>query len=212
MKTEVPGPKTKKLLQELESMQQAGSVQLFADYDKCIADWPEKLRNVLLSVAPSGLNNIATMMCGSCSNENAYKAVFMRYRTTQRGGATTFTPEELESCMLNQAPGSPNMSILSFEGSFHGRTFGALSTTRSKPIHKLDCPAFDWPVAPFPRYKYPLNENQRENLEEDNKCLEQVADTIEKYNAKGNPVAGIVVEPIQSEGGDHEASPDAAWR
>lgn len=35
-----------------------------------------------------------------------------------------------------------------------------------------------------------------------------MADTIEKYNAKGNPVAGVIVEPIQSEGGDHEASPE----
>ena len=36
---------------------------------------------------------------------------------------------------------SPNLSILSFEGSFHGRTFATLSTTRSKELHKLDIPA-----------------------------------------------------------------------
>lgn len=30
---------------------------------------------------------------------------------------------------------------------------------------------------------------------------------IEKYNKAGKPVAGIVVEPIQSEGGDHHGSP-----
>lgn len=35
-----------------------------------------------------------------------------------------------------------------------------------------------------------------------------MADLIEKYKKKGNPVAGIVVEPIQSEGGDNEASPE----
>jgi 4-aminobutyrate aminotransferase / (S)-3-amino-2-methylpropionate transaminase len=37
--------------------------------------------------------------------------------------------------------------------------------------------------------------------------LEQVEHLIEKYKAAGNPVAGIIVEPIQSEGGDYEASP-----
>jgi len=34
-----------------------------------------------------------------------------------------------------------------------------------------------------------------------------VEELIEKWEKKGNPVAGIVVEPIQSEGGDNHASP-----
>lgn len=78
-------------------------------------DWPEKLRNVLLAVAPKGLNHISTMMCGSCSNENAYKAVLIWYRTKERGGKIDFTPEEINSCMLNQPPGAPNLSIMSFK-------------------------------------------------------------------------------------------------
>lgn len=115
------------------------------------ADWNSMLKNVLLGVAPKGLDQITTMACGSCSNENAYKAIFMLYRQKQRGG--DFTPEEISSCMINQAPGSPDLSILSFHGAFHGRTMGVLSTTHSKAIHKLDVPAFDWPIASFPIYK-----------------------------------------------------------
>ena len=45
------------------------------------------------------------------------------------------------------------MSVLSFHGGFHGRAAASLSCTHSKPIHKLDVPLFDWPVADFPRYK-----------------------------------------------------------
>ena len=59
-------------------------------------------------------------------------------------------------------------------GGFHGRCFGSLSTTHSSAIHKLDVAAFDWPVAPFPRLRYPLEEFERENRQEEEKCLEQV--------------------------------------
>lgn len=79
------------------------------------ADWPAKLRNVLLSVAPDKLSNVHTMMCGSCSNENAYKMVCFWYRTKERGGSIEFTEEEINSCMINQPPGSPHLSIMSFE-------------------------------------------------------------------------------------------------
>lgn len=108
--------------------------------------------------------------------------------------------------MVNQAPGSANLSILSFKGSFHGRTFGALACTHSKPIHKLDIPAFDWPMAPFPLYQYPLNEHERENRAVDDQCLAETEDLIEKFKKNGKPVAGLIVEPIQGEGGDNRAS------
>lgn len=35
----------------------------------------------------------------------------------------------------------------------------------------------------------------------------QVEELIEKWEKKGNPVAGIIIEPIQAEGGDNHASP-----
>lgn len=110
--------------------------------------------------------------------------------------------------MVNSPPGSPNLSILSFHGAFHGRTLGALATTHSKAIHKIDVPSFDWPIASFPKYKYPLEENVRENKAEDERCLAEVEELIVKYNKQGRNVAGIIVEPIQSEGGDNEASPE----
>lgn len=66
----------------------------------------------------------------------------------------------------------------------------------------------DWPYAHFPHYKYPLEEHKKENQAEDKKCLEEVQDLIEKWNRKGWPVAGVVVEPIQAEGGDRHASPE----
>ncbi|CAB1350282.1 unnamed protein product, partial [Coregonus sp. 'balchen'] len=106
-------------------------------------------------------------------------------------------PEKLAESLLS-SPGCPDLSILSFMGGFHGRTMGCLATTHSKAIHKLDVPSFDWPIAPFPKLKYPLEEFTRENAQEEARCLEE----------KGRPVAGIVIEPIQAEGGDNHATPD----
>jgi 4-aminobutyrate aminotransferase/(S)-3-amino-2-methylpropionate transaminase len=96
--------------------------------------------------------------------------------------------------MENKAPGSPDLAILSFKSGFHGRLFGSLSATRSKAIHKaraksiclsvairsrlnllrtlqIDIPAFDWPAAPFPNIKYPLDANEAHNKAEEKRCL-----------------------------------------
>lgn len=135
-------------------------------------------------MSPPGLNCLTTMMCGSCSNENAFKNMFLWYAEKKRHGAP-FTPEEMETCMMNQSPGSPRYSILSFKGAFHGRTLGSLSTTHSKYIHKIDVPAFDWPIASFPVYKYPLEENVKENEREDERCLAEVGKNPKKKKSNG---------------------------
>ena len=119
-----------------------------------------------------------------------------------------WTPQEMQDCVMNKGPACPDYSILSFKGAFHGRTIGVLATTHSKPIHKMDVPTLDWPIASFPRYKYPLEENVAYNAEQDRVCLQEVEQLIDVYAAeKKRPVVGIVVEPIQSEGGDNHASP-----
>ncbi|RMZ67172.1 4-aminobutyrate aminotransferase [Pyrenophora seminiperda CCB06] len=137
-------------------------------------DWADILETGILTVAPKGLNQVFTAQAGSDANELAYKAAFMWKRQQQRGGADAeFSAEDISSSMNNKSPGAPDMSILSFKTGFHGRLFGSLSTTRSKPIHKLDIPAFDWPQAPFPVLKYPLHEHEAENAAEEKRCLDE---------------------------------------
>ncbi|KAF1990588.1 4-aminobutyrate aminotransferase [Aulographum hederae CBS 113979] len=168
-------------------------------------DWAEILETGILRVAPKGLNQVFTGTTGSDANELAYKAAFMWKRQQERGGASAdFTTEEMSSAMNNQSPGSPALSILSFKSGFHGRLFGSLSTTRSKPIHKLDIPSFNWPQAPFPMLKYPLEAHHSENAAEEARCLAATEEIITTWPL---PPAAIVVEPVQSEGGDNHASP-----
>ena len=106
-----------------------------------------------MSIAPKGMDQIYPMMCGTCSNENAIKLMFMKYMDKQRDGRIDFTQEELETTMRHEAPGSPKLSVLAFKGGFHGRTVGLLSCSNSRAIHGIDIPTIAWPKADFPRYQ-----------------------------------------------------------
>lgn len=171
-------------------------------------DWVSRVQNSMLAVAPEGLDQVFPMMCGTCANENGIKMMFMRYMHRQRNGRAEFNAEELSSVLKHEAPGSPKLSILAFKGGFHGRSVGLLSCSNSRPIQGVDIPTLAWPKADFPKYKYPLEENERENKAEDARCLTMVEELVEQATKDGAPVAGIISEPIQSEGGDNHASPE----
>ncbi|KAK3375091.1 aminotransferase class-III-domain-containing protein [Podospora didyma] len=261
IKTQIPGPKAKAQIAELDEVFDTRSLNMLTDYEKSSGnyiadpdgnvlldvyaqiasipigynnpvlrkaaqgdeminglinrpalgnfppnDWANVLKTGILKVAPKGLNQVFTAMAGSDANETAYKAAFMWRRQHERGGHhVEFTEAEMASAMRNELPaGSSELSIMSFKTAFHGRLFGSLSTTRSKPIHKLDIPAFDWPQATFPLLKYPLDQHAEENAAAEAASLKEVEDIILNYRV---PPCAVVVEPIQSEGGDNHASP-----
>jgi len=156
-----------------------------------------------MKVAPEGLNRISPMMCGTCAVEGAIKTACAVFMQKKRGDRVDFNELELTSCMTNESPGAPNIGVLSFNGGFHGRLFGALSATRTKPVHKVDFPAFDWPAANAPEYKYPLEDNEAYNKAQDDSSLAHVVEMINLYkNEKGIETAAVILEPIMSEGGD----------
>lgn len=170
-------------------------------------DFVNDIKTSLLSVAPPGLQQVQTMACGSCSVENAMKAAFMAFRRRERAGSDV-TDEEKVTSLTNMAPGAPHIAALSFKGGFHGRTMGALACTHTKWVHKLDIPAPAWPIAPFPRLQYPLDQFVRENKEEESRCLAEIEDIVHTSSASGTPVACVVIEAMQCEGGDNYASPE----
>merc|ERR1719162_920406 len=172
-------------------------------------EWPQIVQEAFMSIAPKGLTKVQTMLCGSSANENAFKAAFFWFREKERAkaGVKGFTAEDHESCMNNQSPGSANhLSIMSFHGGFHGRTMAALTCTHSKAVHKLDVPAFDWPTAPFPLLSYPLEAHADSNQAEEKRCLDEVRRLAQLRIDEGRPVAGLIIEPVLSEGGDLHAS------
>lgn len=49
---------------------------------------------------------------------------------------------------------------------------------------QVDIPAFDWPIAKFPRYKYPLAQNKDYNDAQDKECLRDVEQKIVEWKKK----------------------------
>lgn len=165
-------------------------------------EWVDVIEDGLMSVAPKGLSRVVTVTTGSEAVENALKAAFMRHMKRRRGGAG-WSDADLRGTMVNDQPGVNALKVISFEGGFHGRSLGALSATRSKAIHKLDVPAFDWPVVAFPANRWPLDEHAAANQEAESRAIADVADVIRKHP---DQIAALIVEPIQGEGGDRHAS------
>ena len=165
------------------------------DYVRC-------LERSLAHITPAGMDGILTVTTGAEALENAFKIAFLEVMRRRRGGPPS--TEEQEASMLNAQTEANALKILSFEGAFHGRSLGALSATRSKAIHKVDFPAFDWPVAPVPANTFPLAAHAEENERREAESLAKVEQLLV---AAAGTIAGIVVEPIQGEGGDRHASP-----
>jgi len=76
-----------------------------------------------------------------------------------------------------------------------------MSMTNTDPIKTNYYPKFSWPRITNPAIRFPLNEA---NLAEV-KRLEAVAIQEIKQAIRDNPddIAGLIIEPIQAEGGDH---------
>lgn len=56
--------------------------------------------------------------------------------------------------------------------------------------------------------KYPLEDHVAENKAEEARCLDQVRSIIHQRREEGRPVAGMIIEPVQAEGGDRSATDD----
>jgi 4-aminobutyrate aminotransferase/(S)-3-amino-2-methylpropionate transaminase len=166
-------------------------------------EWVDLVEGPLMRCAPRGHDRVMTVTTGAEAVENALKAAFV-WKARRRRGDRAWSNDELAAVMQNHQPGINELKVLSFEGGFHGRTLGALSATRSKAIHKLDFPAFDWPVVAFPANRFPLAEHVDENRAVEARVLALVEDALKK---SAGTVAAIIIEPVQGEGGDRHASP-----
>jgi L-lysine 6-transaminase len=90
--------------------------------------------------------------------------------------------------------------ILHFRHAFHGRSGYTMSLTNTDPNKVALFPKFDWPRVDSPKITFPLDDHLDEVLKAEEKTLDQINGFIKK---DGKDIAGIIIEPIQGEGGDN---------
>ncbi|MCI0403474.1 MAG: aminotransferase class III-fold pyridoxal phosphate-dependent enzyme, partial [Acidobacteria bacterium] len=94
---------------------------------------------------------------------------------------------------------------IAFLGAFHGRTYGAMSLSGSKLVHRR---GFSPLVPDIHHAPYPRGCKQCYGGIKGCACVQQIEDTILKRVAPPEEVAAVFVEPIQGEGGYHVPPPD----
>lgn len=95
--------------------------------------------------------------------------------------------------------GRPN--VIAFFGSFHGRTYGAMSLSASKLVHRKR-------FGPLVPHIHHVNYPRDCVTEADSQAyLKQIEQTVFKRTASPDEVAAIFIEPVQGEGGYYPAPP-----
>lgn len=91
--------------------------------------------------------------------------------------------------------------VLHFEKAFHGRTGYTLSLTNTLPDKTKWFAKFDWPRVSVPIVKFPLkDEHLQTAIESEQFSITQIKQAFADHK---DDICAIIVEPIQSEGGDN---------
>ena len=91
--------------------------------------------------------------------------------------------------------------VLHFEKAFHGRTGYTLSLTNTSPDKTKWFAKFDWPRVTVPTVTYPLeNDNLAHAVHTEEVSIAQIK---QAFAENKDDICAIIIEPIQSEGGDN---------
>ena len=91
--------------------------------------------------------------------------------------------------------------VLHFEKAFHGRSGYTLSLTNTLPDKTKWFAKFDWPRVSVPTVKYPLQgDNLNLAIQTEELSIAQVKQAFAEHK---DEICAIIIEPIQSEGGDN---------
>lgn len=148
-------------------------------YTSFFAEFVETFRTKALG---PGMKHLFFVDGGALAVENALKAAFdWKTRKNMAGGRVT-----------------KDLSVIHFTHAFHGRSGYTLSLTNTSDPRKTQYfPKFDWPRISSPAVDF---DNPGAVVEHERRALYEIDEVYARDGA--DSVAAIIVEPIQSEGGD----------
>lgn len=163
---------------------------------------------------PKDMQNLFMVAGGSLAVENAMK-VAMDWKMNHRRSTGLVDPSpkcdpcapDVDAfCWGSDLRESSKISIGHFREAFHGRSGYTLSTTNTDPNKTRDFIKFRWPRFPNPKVTFPIDDAEKKRLE----AAEDGAIDAIRAHAEQHPdtMAGIIIEPIQGEGGDNHFRPE----
>lgn len=161
----------------VEAVKDAAAKQIFSQINIMRSQATIDLTETLLPLMPEGIDRFFFANSGAEAIEGAVKLAKMATKRT---------------------------NIITFQGSFHGRTALAMSLTNSKTIYRAGyqpLPSGGF-VAPFPyAYRYGMGDDDAVDF-----CLREL-DLIFKSQCAPEETAAIAIEPVLGEGGYVPAPP-----
>lgn len=91
--------------------------------------------------------------------------------------------------------------VLHFEQAFHGRSGYTLSLTNTLPDKTKWFAKFDWPRVANPKINFPYSDANYEDLQ--SREALSIAQIKQAFKEHKDDICAIIIEPVQSEGGDN---------
>lgn len=102
---------------------------------------------------------------------------------------------------LAAGKGEKGSQIIHFKEAFHGRSGYTMSLTNTDPIKTMYFPKFDWPRISNPKCRFPMDQQALMDVVAAEK--QALAEIHAAIASNPDDIAAIIIEPIQSEGGDN---------
>ena len=96
--------------------------------------------------------------------------------------------------------------VIHFEEAFHGRSGYTMSLTNTDPAKIRYFAKFDWPRVVNPKLRFPITDAEIERVEKVEALA--IAQIKQAFVEHRDDICAIIIEPIQSEGGDNHFRPE----